>query len=87
MLVTNMVKIQVPNNVDAAGITEVIQEAINGLKPEDRPSDSLENIYKKLNVNFDGARVMSGRKCGVQKRLKDIQPGLVYTHCVSNWRC
>ncbi len=27
---------------------------------------------------------MSGHKTGVQKRLKDIQPGLVYTHCVAH---
>ena len=64
--VTNLVKVQSPNNVDAAGITEVIQEAINGLKQEDGPIDFLENFYKKLiNVHFDGARVTSGRKSGV----------------------
>ena len=63
---------------------DAIQESINGLKPEDRPSDFLENFYKKLNVNFDGTSMMSGRKRGVQKWLKDIQPGLVYTHGVAH---
>ena len=71
--VTNLVKVQLPNSVDAAGITEAIQEAINGLKPEDGPNDFLDIFYRKLNVNFDGASVMSGRKSGMQKRLKDIQ--------------
>ena len=63
--------------MDAAGITEAIQEAINGLKPEDGPNDFLGTFYKKLiNVNFDGASVMSGRKripLHCKKRLEDIQ--------------
>ena len=65
---TNLLKVQLPNSVDAAGITEEIQEAINGLKPEYGPNDFLEKFYKKLiNVNFDGASVMSGRKRDLQK--------------------
>ena len=83
--VTNLIKVQLPDSVDAAGITKAIQEAINSLKPEDGPNDFMENFYQKLiNVNFDGASVMSGHKSGVQKRLKDIQPGLIYTHCVAH---
>ena len=55
----SLVKVQLPNSVDAAGITETIQEAINDLKPDDGPNDLLEYFYKKLiNVNFDGASVM-----------------------------
>ena len=83
--VTNLIKVQLPDSVDAAGITKAIQEAINSLKPEDGPNDFMENFYPKLiNVNFDGASVMSGHKSGVQKRLKDIQPGLMYTYCVAH---
>ena len=43
-----------------------------------------KHFYRKLNVNFDGACVMPGRKRGVKKRVKEIQPGLVYTHCMAH---
>ena len=44
--VTNLVKVRSPKSVDATGITEAIQEAINGLKPEDGPNDFLDFFYK-----------------------------------------
>ena len=82
---TNLIKVQLPDSVNAVGITKAIQEAVNSLKPEDGLNDFMENFYQTLiNVNFDGATVMSGHKSGVQKRLKDIQPGLIYTHCVAH---
>ena len=36
-----------------------------------------------INVNFDGASVMSGYKSGVQKHFKVNQAALIYTHCVA----
>ena len=76
--VANLIKVQLPDSVDAVGITKAIQVAINSLKPEDGPNDFMENFYQKLiNFNFDGASVMSGHMSGVQKRLRDIQPGLI----------
>ena len=80
---TSLFKVQ-QNTVDAGGITDAIKEAINSLKPHDGSDGFLDHFFKKvINANFDGASVMSGHKSGVQKRLKDIQPGLVYTHCVA----
>ena len=43
---TCWVNVQLPNSVNDAGITEAIQEAIDGLKPEDGPNDFLEFFYK-----------------------------------------
>ena len=82
---TSLIKVQQPNSVDAGGITDAIKEAINSFKPHDGSDGFLDNFIKKvIKANFDGASVMSGHKSGVQNRLKDIQPGLVYTHCVAH---
>ena len=82
---SSLIKVQQPNTVDAGGITDVIKEAINSLKPHDDSDVFLDNFFKKvIKANFDGASVMSGHKGGVQKRLKDMQPGLAYTHCVAH---
>ena len=43
----------------------------------------LDNILKKIiNVNFDGAAVMSGHKTGVRARLEEKILALIFTHCV-----
>ena len=42
---------------------------------------SLNNLQGQ---GYDGASTMSGEKSGVQKRIRDIQPKALYTHCVSH---
>ena len=63
-----------------------IQDSIAPLKlDEDATEEFILEFYKKLiNINLDGASVMSGNRSGVQKRLKDIVAGLIYTHCVAH---
>ena len=80
---TKFVGIESPETADAGGLFSAIKKALSNL---DNGNGSFpEQFYKKLvNVNFDGAAVMSGHKTGVQKRFKDHQPGAVYTHCVAH---
>ena len=33
---------------------------------------------------YDGASTISGEKSGVQKRIRDIQPKALYTHCAGH---
>ena len=75
-----------PYTVDALGIFSAIKTAIISLNNTEEPDNSyFGNLCSKLiNVNFDGASVMSGHISGVQKRFKDLQGGLVYTHCVAH---
>ena len=63
-----------------------IQDSIATLKlDEDETEKFFLEFYKKLiNINFDGASVMSGNRSGVQKRFKDIVSGLIYMHCVAH---
>ena len=85
--VTKFVTVENPLTVDAAGITDALKKGISSLKlcPDETSESFLDNFYKRLvNVNFDGASVMSGHVSGVQKRFKDVQPGLIYTHCVAH---
>ena len=85
--VTKMIAIEAPDSVDSAGLTKAILKAIASLKLANEQSDEdyLASFYTKLiNVNFDGASVMSGHLSGVQKRFKDCQPGCTYTHCVAH---
>ena len=87
--VTKMIGIEAPLSVDAPGILKAIQNALSSLQllPHDLEDDNYlrEVIYNKMiSVNFDGASVMAGNLSGVQKRFKDLQPGLVYTHCVAH---
>ena len=45
----------------------------------------VTEIYKKLvNCDFDIASVISGHVCGVQARIKQKQPAVVYTHCIAH---
>ena len=85
---TKFVSIEEPSSPNAEGITNAIKKGIASLKPSENESDDetyLLDLYKKLiNVNFDGAAVMSGVLSGVQKRLKDVVLGLIYTHCVAH---
>ena len=84
--VTKFVAIVEPYTVDALGIFSAIKTAIISLNNTEEPDNSyFGNLCSKLiNVNFDGASVMSGHISGVQKRFKDLQGGLVYTHCVAH---
>ena len=83
---TKLANVEAHDSADAAGLLKSIQLAIASLNNPDTDKEVyLSSVYKKLvNVNFDGASVMSGHLSGVQKRLKDLQPGLVYTHCVAH---
>ena len=48
----------------------------------------LEGLGLSLNElrgqGYDGASTMSGEKSGVQKRIRDIQPKALYTHCAGH---
>ena len=63
-----------------------IQDSIATLKlDEDETEEFFLEFYKKLiNINFDGASVMSGNRSGVQQRFKDSVAGLIYTHCAAH---
>ena len=44
--------------------------------------DYLKSVFSRLiNVNFDGASVMSGHISGVQVCMTKMVPRLLYTHC------
>ena len=76
-----------PESVDAAGLLKAIQNALASLKmfSSINNEEFLDEFYKKIvNVNFDGASVMSGHLNGVQAKFKNLQPGIVYTHCVAH---
>ena len=69
-------------------IFKAIEDVLISLKEANNLEDDatfLDAVYNKLvNCNFDGANVMSGSKTGVQTRLREKQPGIVYTHCVAH---
>ena len=83
---TKFVEIVKPYTVDALGIFNAIKTAMISLNDTAESDNSyFGNLCSKLiNVNFDGASVMSGHKSEVQKWFKDQQAGLVYTHCVAH---
>ena len=49
---------------------------------------AIEGLGLSLNElrgqGYDGASNMSGEKSGVQKRIRDIQPKALYTHCAGH---
>ena len=47
-------------------------------------NSETEDYLKLVYVNFDGASVMSGHVSGVQQRMMENVPGLLYTHCVAH---
>lgn len=61
--------------VRAIDITEAIINCLEGL------GLSLNELHGQ---GYDGASTMSGEKSGVQKRIKDIQPKALYTHCAGH---
>ena len=71
---------------DALGILSAIEDIMkssNASKLSDE--EYLAAVYKKLiNGNYDGASVMSRNKSSVQARLKEKQPGMIYTHCTAH---
>ena len=87
--VTKLVAMESPESVNAIGLLKAIQNALSSLKmapmTDDNNVDFLEELDRKvINVNFDGASVMSGHLNGVQAKFKVLQPGIVYTHCVAH---
>lgn len=88
--VTKFAGIENPVSVDAEGLTNAILNCIKSLNnsnghTEQNLEEYLESVFQRLvNVNFDGASVMSGHVSGVQARLKKRRDGLVYTHCVAH---
>ena len=52
-------------------------------------SDVIRDLFVRMNLSFeklrgqcyDGASAMSGSKNGVAKRISDLEPRAVYTHC------
>ena len=84
---TQFAGIKNPEKGNAKGILKVIDEVLASLKLTENETDEqyMGDIYKKIvNANFDGASVMSGSKTGVQTRMKEVQPGMVYTHCTAH---
>ena len=76
-------------SVDAGGILKAIKSALLSLKNSTNITETDEEYFNKIwlkliNANFDGASVMSGNVSGVQARLKKLQPGLIYTHCIAH---
>ena len=86
--ITKFAAIEAPESVNAAGLILAIQNAVASLQSQHSTHSRetyMSDLYKKLiNVNFDGASVMSGHISGVQARFKKHQPGLIYTHCVAH---
>ena len=63
-----------------------IQDSIATLKLDEVETEEffLEFYKKLINIDFDGASVMSRNRSVVRKRFKDIVAGLIYTHCVAH---
>lgn len=59
-------------NLDAHSLTNMIMSTITAL------GLSIDNCVGQC---FDGANVMSGELSGVQKRIKEHNPQVVYLHC------
>ena len=61
--------------VRAVDITDAIVKCLEGL------GLSLNELCGQ---GYDGASTMSGEKSGVQRRIRDIQPKALYTHCAGH---
>ena len=59
-------------SIDAATLTTVIKDVLI------RANLAIEKLRGQC---YDGASAMSGSKSGVSKRICDIEPRAVYTHC------
>ena len=82
---TTFVGIKAPISGDALGIKQTIENIIEENLDSKSHPEFLQKFYRKVvNVNFDGASVMSGHAAGVQALMKKEQPGLLYTHCVAH---
>ena len=68
------------------GITNSILKTVKSLNNTKlNEEEYVDHVLNRLvNVNFDGATVMSGHLTGVQARLKEMKEGLIYTHCVAH---
>ena len=84
--ITKFTVIESPISVDAEGLTSAILNSTKSFNLLDQdPEKYLESVFKRLvNVNFDGASVMSGHVSDVQTRLKKPRDGLLCTHCVAH---
>lgn len=83
---TKFAGIDNPVTVDALGITNSILKTVKSLNNTKLTDEEyVDHVLNRLvNVNFDGASVMSGHLTGVQARLKEMKEGLIYTHCVAH---
>ena len=83
---TKFAGIDNPITVDAMGITNSILKTVKSLNNTKlNEEEYVDHVLNRLvNVNFDGAAVMSGHLTGVQARLKEMKEGLIYTHCVAH---
>ena len=61
------------DSIDAATLTSVIQDLFMRLM-----NVSIDKLRGQC---YDGASAMSGRRSGVAKRITDLQPKAIYTHC------
>ena len=84
--VTQFAGLKNPMKADTLGILSAIEDVMKSLNVSELSGEEyLAAVYKKLmNGNFDGASVMSGNKSAVPARLKEKQPGMVYTHCTAH---
>ena len=84
--ITQFAGLKNPMKADALGIISAIEDVMKSLNVSELSDEEyLEAVYKKLvNGNFDGVSVMSRNKSDVQARLKEKQPGMVYTHCTAH---
>ena len=83
---TKLAGIDNPITVDAMGITNSILKTVKSLNNTKlNEEEYVDHVLNRLvNVNFDGAAVMSGHLTGVQARLKEMKEGLIYTYCVAH---
>ena len=84
--VTQFAGLKNPMKADTLRSLSAIEDVMKSLNVfELTDEEYLAAVYKKLiNGNFDGVSVMSGNNSGVQVRLKEKQPAMVYTHCTAH---
>ena len=84
--VTQFAGLKNPMKADAVGILSAFEDEMKSLNVSELSDEEyLAAVCKKLiNRNFDGANVMSGNKSGVQAKLKEKEPGMVYAHCTAH---
>ena len=74
----NFATLEKPVTVDTEGITNSILNVIKALNH----TNVSDKFCCLININFDGASVMSGHISWAQTCMKKMVPRLLYTHCV-----